>query len=405
MRRIAVAVALLALIGAACGSNNDNAGTATEAPSAGPQTRTVLVDSVPPGVGAGHILKYFPDEVALRPGDTANFKLVWTGEPHSVTMGTVVDAVIPKAKAVAPDATPPADLEKAFEALPVMLPEGPGDANQIAANPCYIETGTLPADAKKPCPTVAQPAFNGRQAYYSSGFLEPGKDFAVKLADDIKPGDYYFYCNLHGAEMSGYIEVKDKDASIPTQATLDKEAKDQIAKAAGADLAGSYKDAQAGKAEFQGNLAGFGTEGSEAGVNEFIPKDTKIKVGETVTWTILGPHTITFNPPAGVTTPMQKAPDGAWHLSAKVMAPAGGPGMPGGPPPATTGTPAPGLPKPKNVNGGKFDGAGFRSSGFFISFPDAPGSFFSYSLTFTKAGTFAYQCLIHPPMVGTVQVT
>ena len=54
------------------------------------------------------------------------------------------------------------------------------------------------------------------------------------------------------------------------------------------------------------------------------------------------------------------------------------------------------------VNLGTYDGAAYRSSGLIVS---SPPQFTQVSLTFTKAGTYSYTCLLHPGMDGVVQVT
>ena len=98
---------------------------------------------------------------------------------------------------------------------------------------------------------------------------------------------------------------------------------------------------------------------------QFYPNTITVNVGDTVTWTYpsVEPHTVTFLG-AGQATP---------------------------PPPTD-----PSAPKP--AGGSTYDGSTYTSSGFI-----ALG--FSYSLTFTKAGTYTYYCLIHrPEMVGTVIV-
>jgi plastocyanin len=51
-----------------------------------------------------------------------------------------------------------------------------------------------------------------------------------------------------------------------------------------------------------------------------------------------------------------------------------------------------------DVDAGKWDGSGFISSG-------SPQGAINWSLTFTKAGKYKYACLIHPRMVGEVDVT
>ena len=206
--------------------------------------------------------------------------------------------------------------------------------------------------------------------------------------------------------MSGAIEVKPKTASVPSQSAVDREARKEIDKLAKLLLA-AFKDAKAGKVivdgkPFKGNIAGYGSpenEELEAFISEFIPNPIKAKVGEKVTWRING-HTVsfdvpryfpiatvakngrvTFNPRAvkPQNSPVAKFPEGG-----------GGPDEGGGP----GGPPSP----PVEVDAGKWDGSGFISSG-------VPEDTINWSLTFTKAGTYKYACLIHPRMVGEVAVS
>lgn len=98
---------------------------------------------------------------------------------------------------------------------------------------------------------------------------------------------------------------------------------------------------------------------------QYYPKTITVDAGDTVTWTFasLEPHTVSFLG-AGQATP---------------------------PPPSD-----PSVQRP--AGGSTYDGSTFTSSGFI-----AGG--FSYSLTFTKPGTYTYYCLIHQPeMVGTIVV-
>jgi plastocyanin len=418
-----------------------------EAPAQGAETRRVQIDATPADF-AGAAILYFPDQVTVRPGDTVNFKQVFTGEPHSVTMGTLIDEVIPEARRLGGQEPPPDLLDK-FESLPVMLPEGPGDANQVAINPCFVESGPLPAYASQPCPNKGQPAFNGRQSYYSSGYLPPDEDFNVQLSDDINRGNYSYYCNLHGPLMSGIIKVVGKRERIPSQSQVERQARQQIDRAY-APARKAFEEARSGRAPFA-NLAGYGSQESPlASILEFIPKPTRARVGQKATWVFFGPHTISFNPTSAASPFIKKAPDGTYHINEATAAPAGGPGQPllgggGGPQatgspnasptgspratptgsptttpagsrtatptgsPTTTPTASPGtgvpsgLPRPTEINGSRFSGSGFRSSGLVLSFP--PEELFSYSLTFTRPGTFNYVCLIHPAMTGSIEVT
>ncbi len=50
------------------------------------------------------------------------------------------------------------------------------------------------------------------------------------------------------------------------------------------------------------------------------------------------------------------------------------------------------------VDAGPWDGRGFRSTG--LDYQDLD----EFSVTFTRAGTYTYACLIHPQMVGRVVV-
>ena len=105
--------------------------------------------------------------------------------------------------------------------------------------------------------------------------------------------------------------------------------------------------------------------------NQFGPRTLAINVGDTVTWTIAGFHTVT---------------------------------LPSGPPPQPPrATLAPGdvdftfvaLP----AGGSSFDGTQWLSSGL----PQDPSQA-TYRVTFTKAGVFDYVCLVHPGMHASLVV-
>jgi plastocyanin len=396
-RALVVGLAGLTLIAGACSSSKKTSTTATTAGgTSGAQVRDVKVDNKTDKFN-GAFLAYFPNQVTVHPGDTVQFQSVYTGEPHTVTMGTLVEKGLAAAQGADPNGPPPPD----FASLPTLLPQGPGDAHQNAAQPCFLATGAPPTDDQAtPCAKTPQPAFNGTQTYYNSGFLPDGKTFSVKLADDIAPGSYRYYCNLHGPSMSGSIVVEGQGSPIPSKADVDKAGQAQLDELV-TKLLPAYQDAKAGKAQISGNLAGYGSDAVESGlINEFIPPTIDTKVGQKVSWTFVGPHTITFNAPPDAAQPFLVGGDGAMHLNPKAFTPAGGPGAPEEPP--STGPPPTGPPTTTIVDGGSFDGTGFRSTGLFLSFPP---QLTGYSLTFTKPGTFPYVCLIHPGMGGVVRVS
>jgi len=107
--------------------------------------------------------------------------------------------------------------------------------------------------------------------------------------------------------------------------------------------------------------------------NSFHPRSIEIAVGDTVTWRVSGFHSVAFLSGAAPAEPFVREGNKTYL-----------------------------NPRNEFPSGGKtYDGTGFRNSGSPSEFPKP----FTYSLTFTKAGTFQYLCLVHgPAMSGTVVV-
>lgn len=408
MRRLGILCVAIGLVTTGCGSSSSTAKSPSPTTQAqtGPKTVNVQIDGKTPAFNAS-FTAYFPNAVTVHAGDTVAFKSIYTGEPHTVTLGTLVDAGIPKAVAAGPDAPEePAELKK----IPDLLPQGPGDANQVSAQPCYLASGDPPA-GDAPCPKAQQPEFDGSQSLYSSGFLADQASFSVKLAKGIKAGTYNYFCTLHRAGMAGKITVVADGQAVPTSDQVTADGKSQLAakveKLQPVDAAlrtGTLPPflpvAKPGQL-----LAGGGSKDvQDAGINEFGPTSVSIPVGGAVTWTVVGPHTISFNAPASAQNVLAQTPDGGVHINMAAVVPAGGPGQPqqSGPPPSGP-PPDPSAPPPPPtvVDGGSWDGTGPHSSGIFLSFPPALSA---YSLKFTKVGTYNYVCLLHPEMKGSVKV-
>jgi plastocyanin len=414
MRRRAV-LCLLAVAAAGCATGTSGSGP-------GGETRTVLVDYSHDEFASAY-MDYFPQKVTLHAGDTVTFRQTWTGEPHSVTMGTLVDALMEKVKPFivqmeagkAIPEGPPADIEELEKPLPPMVGDE-GKASQNGAQPCFLDSGQPPADPATPCTDEQQkqPPFNGRQSFYSSGFIpyqgSRGNTYSVTLARDIKPGIYNYYCNYHYEFMSGEIEVAPKSAGIPSQAEVNRAARKEIDSKIRVAVA-NYRKAVAKKLEpppdakdvllkpgeryFSGNWAGvpaFEGEDFRAMINEFVPKTIRAKLGEKVTWALVGGHTISFDVPKYFPI-IEVRKDETVVRNPKLDAPAGGsPPLPEAPDDHEG--PAP----PLDIDGGAWDGSGFFSSGLIFGEPG------KYSLTFSKPGSYRFACLVHPPMVGTVVV-
>ena len=375
----AVVAAAAMLLAAGCGSSDDN-----KPKKAGPQTYSVQVDGNTDDLTVPQFfLAYYPKELSVHPGDTVSFGLNDSGEPHTVALGSLVDAAVPTFLAL-PDAQkekPPAAIEAAFEKIPQLLPEGPGDAIQAGAQPCYQATGLPPT--KDACATKSGD-FTGNEALVSSGWLDPNAPFTLKISDSAKAGKYTYFCQLHGADMSGTLTVAAKATPLPSPSEAKKAgdtARETDVTALSTAVAG-LSSATPAKA-----IAGTGLPTFErGGVAAFAPKDATIPVGGSMTWTVIGPHSIYFNAPADAQQLRSPAPDGAVHLNTKAVVPVGGPGQ---------------GEKPGLINAGTWDGVGQRSSGLILSFPP---ELFSYRITFSKAGTYNYLCTVHPDMKGTVTV-
>src|SRR5207253_6586924 len=109
----------------------------------------------------------------------------------TVTLGTLIDAPVAAFEKLTPKqlqsaAGPPPALQKLDAKLPQLLPQGPGDAIQTAANPCFVSTGV--PSSTGPCPNGTQPSFDGTQAYYNSGWLDKNAKFTVQISKSTAPG-------------------------------------------------------------------------------------------------------------------------------------------------------------------------------------------------------------------------
>src|SRR5437764_492440 len=92
-------VLVLALAVSACGGDDSSSSTAakstTTATTAKPVKAdvTVEVDGKAPDFNSG-FLAYFPKTVLAHPGETIAFHNNFSGEPHTVTFGTLADAAL-----------------------------------------------------------------------------------------------------------------------------------------------------------------------------------------------------------------------------------------------------------------------------------------------------------------------
>ena len=375
---------VVALVASGCTSGSPSGAKASHAPPpsptpVGPQTFTVSVD------GSSKALPmvadaFFPPLLSVHPGDTINFTEVWTGELHTVTMGTLVE------KAVAnPNSS-------AAAALPALIPSGRSDTIQSAAQPCFIQTGTPPVN--NPCPAVSQPAFDGTQAYFNSGWLSQGTNFSVLIATGTVPGQYH-YKDLAHPGVTGEFDVSPLSQTIATPANVASTAATQLNDVVKA-LTPAAQDAEAltTTATSGINYVAGVTEPSltNAFVATFGPPDITATAGQTISWTLYGQHALGLNPPTDGTGTglLTRASDGTTHINQVVFNRAGGTFTPYGP-----------QTSPITVSGGTYFGTTFHNSGLLTS---TTGGLVTYTLVFANPGTYTLHCLVHPAMTQNINV-
>jgi plastocyanin len=257
--------------------------------------------------------------------------------------------------------------------LPADIWVNEGDTIDWEANSAEIHTVTFLADGQDLQPfNPANPdellkrggdSYDGH-SYYNSGLLAnvdvpgfpDGKSYSLTFP---QVGSFTYYCLVHGMVMKGTVHVREEGTAYPhTQADYDRHAK-----AEEHSILRDGHELEASLAEEAGEhyvLAG-GDDGV-AMVMRFVRQDVTVHVGDTVVFSNTGmgaPHTVTFG-----------------AEPANIFAPSG---------------------DPSHYSGGDLNSG--------IMPPDpAPGS--TFSVTFTKAGTFDYICALHDymGMVGSVTV-
>lgn len=385
----------MAFLATACGgggsSDENSPAAAPDGVSADdPITIPIAIDGQPDDF-ATSLLAYFPSQVQAHPGDTVEFTSRFGGEPHTVAMGTLVDAALaPTAAGGQPSPEALAKLPQFFDNSAPVLPLS--EPLQSGAQPCFIEAGDPPTAAACTEEQQEQPeTFTGRQSIYSSGFLPDEEQFSVTLADDIAPGVYRFMCLVHGSSESGAITVVDAGTAIATPEGVAKFGQEQFDAAVAALRPAAEQVQAATSPQIQ---AGADVEGLAIAhdVNVF-PKEVSVAVGDTVTWSVSSAHTVSFNSPEDARPLYLTDADGAVRANRKGADPSNGPGQQ---PPAAGVEPT----GPVVVDGGTFDGGGFKSSGLLVSL----GPPVEYKLAFTKAGTFKYRCNFHLDMEGVIKV-
>ncbi|RKP44498.1 hypothetical protein D7Z26_26680 [Cohnella endophytica] len=253
-----------------------------------------------------------------------------------------------------------------------------GDTVSFANGGNYPHTVTFLGDKaigdlfSDPSFNVAEPSapsggkYDGK--YLSSGFLFPGAPMTYEITFPTA-GAYPYQCLIHSF-MKGTIVVLPKGAKIPTQAEQAAAAKleesDLQSVSAIVPHDARYTSNKDGSLTYNVDLS---TAQSSMNVMRMNPEVVVVSEGDSVTWTNLNPyepHMVTFNAPKGVQVV------GDEGVNPDYMGPVGSP---------------------------VFDGNGVRHSGIMMQNQ-------TFTLKFTKKGTYGYDCFMHSFMMmkGTVIV-
>ena len=348
-------VALLAPGALAAGSGQ------TLVVSAGPPLK-----APPPGISPhSDVLSFFPSLVTVHVGDTVKWNFAGF---HTVTFpGKVV----------------PFPFIRSFGKQPV--------TNDAAGNP-FFWSGVAPQLAIAPLSiaplgpaTIADPSqtrSSGLLRIFQSTQKHPAAPYALTFT---APGTYKFLCAVH-LWMRGAIRVVGAGSAADTQATVAKKQQAQIA----ADVA-TLKTLDALKPSSNKVVwVGAGVRRGP-GITSFYPQTQTINPGDTVSFVQHDQsdiHTVTFGPPA-YTTQIENTfvkPGRVPLLNPLGALPSDPPGAP-------------------LIYDGTNHGNGFAGSGILTEAgTNAPGATHVWNVKFTKAGTYRYECVIHPHMDGTIKV-
>jgi plastocyanin len=218
----------------------------------------------------------------------------------------------------------------------------------------------------------------------SSGLLNKGETYSLTFT---RPGTFEYVCLVHPS-MKAQVVVREAGAPADTPAQVEAQIAPHIANdlaTRALPLAFKYGTVQATAAPSGGLTVAVaaGVGDGHVALMRFLPQDLTIRVGDQVTWTNQDPevpHTVTFMvggmPHPEVIRPVPQ-PDG---------------------PPLLTLNPAVLQP----TGGDTFDGTAMAHSGFMGEVRPVT----TYTLRFTRPGTYTYVCLLHDHMgmTGTVTV-
>lgn len=339
-------------------------------------------------------LDFYPRNATVHQGDTVNFHWV---ESNGNTFHTVTFV--------------PAGAGLTQQSLARLIPGGGGPVpdkddpgkpslylslnpdQQVCGNSAYFP-GTAPCsyDGR----SVVNSGVQFSNSVPETGQFRPTPPLHWSVTMNVRPGVYHYFCLVHGPGMNGTITVVAPGAATPSPAQQAQSAVSQF-RAQAAEAAGIKSHVPAPTQQVQ---AGHTTWTITAGLNaaptskletdEFSAPNLAIKAGDTVVWQPRGFHTVAFPANAGVPAvavqcESGRGPDRTYMGSLK--------GCIGAEATLTRGA------FPTGPPGAAYTG-GFVNSGILV----VPNPH-AWTLTFPKAGSYRYQCLIHYGMYGTITVS
>jgi plastocyanin len=298
---------------------------------------------------------FFPGRTVIHQGDKVRFTILGF---HTLVIpkkggGAPPPLIVPSGQ-VNPAKNDPAGVPYWWAGQPAL------NFNPAAFGP---SGGTVATGAK----TISSGLLNGNAPKFTVTFP--------------KAGTFQVRCAVH-PKMRGTIVVLPASRGVPKAATLARRAKAKLA-ALNVAAVKNLKKARAHKSPAPTVQIGPGVGSLET--LAFFPSKNTVPAGTTVTFQMAGLnefHTVTFGPTAyvdGVERAFQNNSDPAGLFASDP------PGTPVSETPTTHGN-------------------GFLNSGFLLGrgYPRGPHSF---SVTFPTPGVYAYRCIVHPEMRGSITVS
>jgi len=329
---------------------------------------TVLAGPPPQTLPArADALAFFPRAVTIHAGDTVTWQF---GGFHTVT------------------------FVGSHRPYPFITTVGRQPAAKDTSGAPYWWAGKLPQLVVSPLTLLPQgsEAISSPSQVHSSGLMriitappkQPPAPFSLTFT---QPGIYHYQCAVHPG-MRGVVIVVPASTGTPSAASEAAAAKEGVGRA----VADTHRLLQTNPSKPLRVLVGAGDNATGAEITAFFPSRLNVHVGDTVTFVNHDQtdiHTVTFGPEK-----VRSAIENGFvqpKAGRVLLNPLGS--LPSDPPPG---------PVPYD---GHNHGNGYINSGVLQpqGAPAAAGPK-SFSVTFTKAGVYHYECVIHANMDGTVVV-